>query len=171
MKKKATFAVLAATMALSLSACSLPTVGGTSAEDYEQTIQTLTDENNTLKAENESLKAQLAEYQTQAVLDSAVPAGETSDPNAAVDQTQTANAYSEADFESALNGGNDCTGLVVTFTVQELHPNSTFGYNLWAGEHLNFCSQSDPGVNPGDTLTVKVTGVQKNNASWIIYYE
>lgn len=75
------------------------------------------------------------------------------------------------DFESALNSGDDLTGKVVTFTVSELIPDSAFGYNLTAGEHLNFCSNTNPGAKAGDTITVKVTGIQSVLGSWIISYE
>ena len=34
------------------------------------------------------------------------------------------------DFELALNEGEDLTGRTVTFTVDDLVPNSAFGYNM-----------------------------------------
>ena len=75
------------------------------------------------------------------------------------------------DFESALNAGEDLAGKTVTFTVKAFAPNSAFGYNLQAGEHLNFCSSTHPGFGEGDTLTVKVTEVQSMMGSFIIHYE
>jgi len=75
------------------------------------------------------------------------------------------------DFETALNNGEDLTGKTVTFTVQEYVPNSAFGYNLQAGEHLNFCSSKNPGVKEGDTLTVKVTSVSSVLGSYIVEYK
>ena len=75
------------------------------------------------------------------------------------------------DFEAVLNAGDDLTGKVVTFTVSELIPDSAFGYNMIAGEHLNFCSYKNPGAKAGDTVTVKVTEVQSMLGSWIISYE
>lgn len=74
-------------------------------------------------------------------------------------------------FESALNEGEDLTGKVVQFTVDELHPDSAFGYNLWAGEHLNFISAGDPKVKAGSKMTVKVVEVTEILGSWFITYE
>lgn len=74
-------------------------------------------------------------------------------------------------FESALDAGEDLIGKTVAFTVNELVPDSAFGYNLQAGEHLNFCSADNPGVKTGDTITVKVTEVTSMLGSYIISYE
>ena len=49
-------------------------------------------------------------------------------------------------FESALNHGENLEGKSVMFQVAEFHPDSKFGYNLWAGEHLNFISSEHPNV-------------------------
>lgn len=78
---------------------------------------------------------------------------------------------SAAAIEKALNNGEDVTSKVVTFEVVELVPNSAFGYNLQAGEHLNFCSEENPKVSKGDTLTVEVTKVASVLGSYIISYE
>ena len=75
------------------------------------------------------------------------------------------------DFEAALNAGEDLTGKVVSFTVDEIIPNSAFGYNLITGEHLNFCSTSNPNVKEGDIVVVKVKEVQSLLGSYIISYE
>lgn len=75
------------------------------------------------------------------------------------------------DFEAALNAGEELEGKIVTFTVREFHPDSAFGYNLWAGEHLNFCSSKNPGVKAGDTITVKIVDVRSVIGSWILGYE
>lgn len=74
-------------------------------------------------------------------------------------------------FEEALNDGEDLTGKTVVVTVNELVPDSAFGYNLQAGEHLNFCSPDNPNVKAGDTITVKVTEVTSMLGSYIISYE
>jgi len=78
---------------------------------------------------------------------------------------------SAADFEAALNAGDDLTGKVVSFTVDEVVPDSAIGYNLQAGEHLNFCSDENPGFKVGDTVTAKVTKVTSMLGSYIITYE
>lgn len=86
--------------------------------------------------------------------------------------TTTVTDYQDASsLELALNSGVDVTGKTVTFTVVDFKPNSSFGYNLMCGEHLNFCSTSHPGVNIGDSLSVKITSVQNVLGSYIISYE
>lgn len=80
-------------------------------------------------------------------------------------------SYSDiASFEAALNDGEDVVGSVVTFTIADIAPDSKFGYNLQAGEHLNFCSDDDPKVSVGDTVTVKVTDVSNFLGSFVIRY-
>lgn len=73
------------------------------------------------------------------------------------------------DFESALNNGIDGTGAIVTFTVVNVAPDSLFGYDLWAGEHLNFIIKDNIGAEVGDTMTVEVEKVETALGSWIIY--
>lgn len=75
-----------------------------------------------------------------------------------------------ASLESALNAGANVEGKTVTFTVTDFIPQSAFGYNLVAGEHLNFCSQGHPNAGIGDTLTVKIDKVASALGSWIINY-
>ena len=74
-------------------------------------------------------------------------------------------------FEAALNAGEDVTGKTVTFTVVKLVPNSAFGYNMQTGEHLNFCSTTNPNVKEGDVVTVKVTEVSSVLGTYIIRYK
>ena len=76
-----------------------------------------------------------------------------------------------AAFEQALNDGEDLTGKTVLVTVNKLVPDSAFGYNIQAGENLNFCSTDNPNVKEGDTLTVKVEDVASMLGSYIIKYE
>lgn len=74
-------------------------------------------------------------------------------------------------FEQALDNGEDLTGKTVVVTVKEFVPDSAFGYNIQAGENLNFCSANNPGVKAGDTVTVKVSEVTSMLGSYIISYE
>ena len=74
-------------------------------------------------------------------------------------------------FESALDAGEVLTGKTVAFTVNEFVLDSAFGYNMQAGENLNFCSPDNPGVKTGDSITVKVTEVASMLGSYIISYE
>ena len=51
----------------------------------------------------------------------------------------------------------------------EVHPDSYYGYDLWAGEHLNFIFTEDQNVQAGDSVTVKVVTVDNSaGGSWII---
>lgn len=76
-----------------------------------------------------------------------------------------------ATFEAALNAGENLAGKVVRFKVNKLVPDSAFGYNLQAGENLNFCSATNPGVNVGDTVTVAIKEVTSMLGSYIITYD
>ena len=76
-----------------------------------------------------------------------------------------------ASFEAALNAGTNLTGKTVRFKVDAVVPDSMFGYNLQAGEHLNFCSANSPGISVGDTVTVKIVEVSSMMGSYIIGYE
>ena len=74
-------------------------------------------------------------------------------------------------FEAALNAGEILEGKTVQFVVKELHPDSALGYNIWAGEHLNFISEDDPGFQADDTVAVKVVKAKRVLGSWAISYE
>ena len=62
-------------------------------------------------------------------------------------------------------------GKTVSFVAAELHPQSLYGYDIWAGEHLNFISSENPDIEVGQTVTVKVTAVESAIGSWFIGYE
>ena len=80
--------------------------------------------------------------------------------------------YTDAEsFEAALNNGENLEGTIVQFVAGELKPDSAFGYNIWAGEHLNFISSGNPDVKQGDTVVVKATAIENRLGSWIINYE
>ena len=76
----------------------------------------------------------------------------------------------EAVFEKALNDGENVVGKTVTFTVQEIHPGTAWGVNLWAGEHLNFYSEEEVGIEGGDKITVLVTFSQRSDNSYLLKY-
>ena len=50
-------------------------------------------------------------------------------------------------------------------------PNTALGYNVQAGEHLNFISSTNPNVKVGDIMTVKVDTVVSLLGTWLIRYE
>ena len=74
-------------------------------------------------------------------------------------------------FEKALNAGENLEGKVVQFTAVDFRPDSMLGYNVWAGEHLNFISSRNPDIKAGDTVTVKALTIESSLGSWIITYE
>ena len=77
----------------------------------------------------------------------------------------------DALYEAALNKGEKTEGKIVRFKVLAVKPKSEFGFNLWAGEHLNFCTQEGFPVKEGDTILAKVSKVDHCIGSWIIYYD
>lgn len=77
----------------------------------------------------------------------------------------------ETAFEADLNAGKDLVGKTVSFVAAELHPQSLSGYDIWAGEHLNFISAENPNVEVGETVTVRVTDVASVLGSWLLRYE
>lgn len=80
--------------------------------------------------------------------------------------------YGDAEsFEAALNEGKNLENKVVRFVAGEFHPDSKLGYNVWAGEHLNFVSSRNPDIQEGDTVTVRTTTVENMMGSWVINYE
>lgn len=80
--------------------------------------------------------------------------------------------YADAEaFENALNNGENLEGKVVRFVAKELHPESAFGYNIWAGEHLNFLSSQNPDFEAGDSVVVKATAIERFSGSWVIKCE
>lgn len=76
-----------------------------------------------------------------------------------------------ASFEAALNAGENLEGKTLIFEALELHPDSAAGYNVWAGEHLNFISSRNPDIKAGDQVAVKATVIESNMGSWFIQYE
>ena len=87
------------------------------------------------------------------------------------DENLTPDYYDAESFEAALNAGEDVTGKTVQFAVLAFSPDSPFGYNMQAGEHLNFCSDSDPAVTAGDAVTLRVTKVSVMLRSYIVWYD
>ena len=76
-----------------------------------------------------------------------------------------------ASFEAALNNGENLEGKTVQFTAIDVIPNSALGYNIQAGEHLNFISSTNPDVKTGDIVTVKADTIVSLFGIWLIRYE
>lgn len=74
-------------------------------------------------------------------------------------------------FEAALEAGENLEGKTVQFVADEIYPQSAYGYNVWAGNHLNFISSRNPDIKEGDVVNVKVTTIESNLGSWFITYE
>lgn len=79
--------------------------------------------------------------------------------------------YTTEEFEAALNEGENLEGKTVSVKVDELVPDSAFGYNIQAGEHLNFVSSKNPDVEEGDNIVVKVEEVDSMMGSYLIEYK
>ena len=75
------------------------------------------------------------------------------------------------DFENALNNDDDTLGKVVSFSVKDVKPDSALGYDLWAGEHLNFVGEDAKEAKKGTIMTVAVNSVQEKMGSWVIGYD
>ncbi|GAB2022072.1 hypothetical protein RyT2_11460 [Pseudolactococcus yaeyamensis] len=78
--------------------------------------------------------------------------------------------FTEAQFEKKLNDGEDLEGKTVKIKVLELVPDSAAGYNIQAGEHLNFVSKDNPKIKKGDTLVVKADKITSTLGSYLITY-
>ena len=78
----------------------------------------------------------------------------------------------EVDFEKDLKNKVDVVGKTVKFVAKEIKPQSIYGYNVWAGEHLNFVSSDNMNIEVGEEVIVKVTSTKcVMSNSWIIRYE
>lgn len=82
----------------------------------------------------------------------------------------TTSEYSSAEiFESDLNDGYNLENITVTFKVKDIKEESIAGYNLWAGEHLNFLPNEAPQtISIGDLVTAKTINIKKRGSSWLI---
>lgn len=78
---------------------------------------------------------------------------------------------SASDFEAALKEGQDTAGKTVTFVADNIIPDGTLGYTIWAGEHLNFISTEVLGWKVGESHTVKVKKVASSMGSFMITFE
>lgn len=81
--------------------------------------------------------------------------------------------YPDAEsFESALNNGEKVNGKTVQFVVNNYEPDSKLGFNCWAGEHLNFISDSGLDVSSGNIIIGQISEEPSDLlGSWIIPYK
>ena len=78
--------------------------------------------------------------------------------------------YTTEELEEALLNGENVEGMTVEVTVRAIEPDSAFGYNMQAGEHLNFVSAVNPETDEGDSKIVKIDRVASMFGSFIITY-
>ncbi|WP_106498371.1 hypothetical protein [Lentibacillus sp. Marseille-P4043] len=79
--------------------------------------------------------------------------------------------YTAEEFEAALNEGENLEGKIVSVKVNKFVPDSAFGYNIQAGEHLNFISSDNPDVKAGDEIIVEVESVKSALGSYMVSYK
>lgn len=84
--------------------------------------------------------------------------------------TETRVYENEQELEDALNNGEDVTGCQVTFTAGVMNPGSPYGYVIYSGKKLNFCSANNPGITPGSTVYATILSVKNVEGNWIIEY-
>ena len=79
--------------------------------------------------------------------------------------------YTTDEFEKALNDGEEVQGKTVSVEIAETAPDSPLGFNLQAGEHLNFVSSDNPELKAGDEFIAEVEEVENMLGSYIITYK
>ena len=78
---------------------------------------------------------------------------------------------SAEDFEAAINNGDDVEGAYVMVEVNKFEPASAFGFNVQAGEHLNFVDAVNPNAEEGDFVVFEVEKIANMMGSYIITYK
>lgn len=100
-----------------------------------------------------------------------VAESQTSLFNKESDEVETVDYLDENEFELELNQGKKLEGLTVTFKVKDVKPDAVFGYNLWAGENLNFYFTENIGASIGDSVTVRADNITTILGTWQIRCE
>ncbi len=72
--------------------------------------------------------------------------------------------------EAALSKGKNLKGKTVQFKIKKFEPQSSFGYNMETGKHLNFVSPENPNAKKGDTVFLKIKKVKSVLGSFVITY-
>lgn len=76
---------------------------------------------------------------------------------------------SEMEFETALNNGTNINGSTVVAKATTIAPDSKFGFNVQAGEHLNFIVPENSEIQVDGYYKFKVNSTQSFLGSWILY--
>lgn len=143
--------------------------GESLAEDETSSVEeeTLSSEDETSSAKDEALSS---EDETSSTEDEVSSSESQQSEDAPTEEVMI--DYGDAEsFEAALNEGENLENKVVRFIAGDIRPNSTFGYNVWAGEHLNFVSSRNPDIRTGNIVTVRISTIENFLGSWIISYE
>ena len=74
------------------------------------------------------------------------------------------------DAEADLSKGKNLKGKTVQFKIKKFEPQSSFGYNMETGKHLNFVSPENPNAKKGDTVFLKIKKVKSVLGSFVITY-
>ena len=74
------------------------------------------------------------------------------------------------DAEADLSKGKNLKGKTVQFKIKKFEPQSSFGYNMETGKHLNFVSPENPNAKRGDTVFLKIKKVKSVLGSFVITY-
>lgn len=74
------------------------------------------------------------------------------------------------EFEEAIKNGEGVEGKYVVVMVRDIEPDSAFGYNIKAGNNLNFVDAENPNATVDDYIMVKVEGIANMFGSYIITY-
>lgn len=72
------------------------------------------------------------------------------------------------DAEADLSKGKNLKGKTVQFKIKKFEPQSSFGYNMETGKHLNFVSPENPNAKKGDTVFLKIKKVKSVLGSFVI---
>ena len=80
--------------------------------------------------------------------------------SACTDLFTTVDYPSISNLKQAIEMNTDPVGKTCKVTVEKTIPNAVQGF-IVQQESFNFCFASDPGVVPGKTITVKITGMTK----------
>jgi len=140
-----------------------------SNESNNETVVDSQDESK-IESTNENISKDLSENNNETEKPTQDQSITESDKEISTENNTKVDYENAETFESDLNTGANLEGKIVTFKVVGCEPDSAFGYNLMAGEHLNFVSNDISGYKTGDIVTVKVVSIKSVLGSWIISY-
>lgn len=87
--------------------------------------------------------------------------------SACTDLFSTVDYTSITNLEQSITMNGDPAGKTVRVTVEKTIPNAAQGYIIQQGK-FNFCLSSDPGVVPGNTLTLKIQSIERHTDAYYV---